>query len=280
MINASGRVTLVLKQVATLLGLFTLVGCGAKTELYRNLPAHEANEMLALLMRQGLNVDKTMDNSGTASLLVDTMDVPRAMEVLSGAGLPHELYADMGSLFKKEGMISSPTEERVRYTYGITQELSRTLSDIDGVLNARVHVVLPELTGDDRHPSFPSSAAVLVRYLPGATVDQIVPKIKELVANSLEGLSYDKVSVVLVEASQNNALLHRFDRAVLTKKGSDASHLVIGLGCGIAVLLIGNAVLVFLLWHRSRRTSAMAAHEVNPIEQFSSDRSEAYSDVG
>ncbi|ULJ74442.1 type III secretion system inner membrane ring lipoprotein SctJ [Rhizobium gallicum] len=272
--------TLVFKRVVTLLGLFTLVGCGAKIELYHDLPAQEANEMLALLMRHGLNADKTTDASGTASLVVDPVEVPRAMEVLNGAGLPHEIYADMGSLFKKEGLISSPTEERVRYTYGITQELSRTLSGIDGVLNARVHVVLPEMTSDDRHPSFPSSAAVLVRYLPGATVDQIVPKIKELVANSLEGLSYDKVSVVLVEASQDNALLPPIGRAVLTTKDSGASHLVIGLACGIAVLLAGNAVLVFLLRHRFRRTSAMAAHKVNPMEQFSSDRPEASSDVG
>ncbi|GLS33042.1 type III secretion protein J [Mesorhizobium albiziae] len=280
MIYAGGRVTFVLKQVAILLLLFTLVGCGSKIELYRNLPAHEANEMLALLMRQGVHVDKLTDNSGTASLVVDTTDVPRAMDLLNGAGLPHELYADMGSLFKKEGMISSPTEERVRYIYGTTQELSRTLSGIDGVLSARVHVVLPEETSDDRHPSFPSSAAVLVRYAPGATVDQIVPKIKELVANSLEGLSYAKVSVVLVEASQDSALLRPIDRGVLTTKDSGASHLVIGLACGIAVLLTGNAVLAFLLWHRFRQTSALTAHEINPFEQFSSDRSEASSDVG
>ncbi|TIX46864.1 MAG: hypothetical protein E5V26_02235, partial [Mesorhizobium sp.] len=123
-------------------------------------------------------------------------DVPTAMELLNGAGLPHDLYADMGSLFKKEGMISSPTEERVRYIYGITQELSRTLSVFDGVLNARVHVVLsPEETSDGRHQSLPSSAAVLV----------------------------------------------------------------IGLVCGIAVLLIGNGVLGFLLWRRLRQTSAIAA---------------------
>ncbi|MBA1143898.1 MULTISPECIES: type III secretion system inner membrane ring lipoprotein SctJ [Mesorhizobium] len=280
MINAGGRLTSVLTQLATFLGLFTLVSCAAKTELYRDLPAQEANEMLALLMRKGVNIDKTIGNNGTASLVVDTMDVPRAMEVLNRAGLPRELYADMGSLFKKEGMISSPTEERVRYTYGITQELSRTLSGIDGVVNSRVHVVLPEMSSDDRIPSFPSSAAVLVRYLPSATVDQIVPKIKELVANSLEGLSYDKVSVILIEATQDNALRPPVYSADPPTKDSGASRLVIVLSCAIAVLLAGNAILVFLLWRRFHRTSAITAHEVKPMEQFSSDRSQtASSDV-
>ncbi|RUV82734.1 EscJ/YscJ/HrcJ family type III secretion inner membrane ring protein [Mesorhizobium sp. M1A.F.Ca.IN.020.06.1.1] len=257
--------TSVLKRLATPLLLFTLTGCGSKLELYRNLPAHEANEMLALLMSQGIHAEKTTDNSGTASLSVDTKDVPPAMDVLNGAGLPHDLFADMGSLFKKEGMISSPTEERVRYIYGATQELSRTLSTIDGVLSARVHAVLPQETSDDRNPSFPSSAAVLVRYAPGAAVDQFVPKIKELVANSLEGLSYERVSVVLVEASQDHALLHSVDRtAVLTTEDSGARHLVVGLVGGIAVLLIGNGVLAFLLWRRFREASAIAAQRDQP----------------
>ncbi|RWA97989.1 type III secretion system inner membrane ring lipoprotein SctJ [Mesorhizobium sp.] len=253
--------TFVLKWLATFLLLLTLGSCGSKLELYRNLPAHEANEMLALLMRQGIYAEKSTDDTGNASLSVDIKDVPTAMELLNGAGLPHDLYADMGSLFKKEGMISSPTEERVRYIYGITQELSRTLSIFDGVLNARVHVVLsPEETSDGRHQSLPSSAAVLVRYAPGTTVDQMVPKIKELVANSLEALSYERVSVVLVQASQNKPLLRSVDRtAVVTTEDSGTAHLVIGLVCGIAVLLIGNGVLGFLLWRRLRQTSAIAA---------------------
>ncbi|MES0139415.1 type III secretion inner membrane ring lipoprotein SctJ [Mesorhizobium sp. M0016] len=248
-----------MKRLAPIPLVFMIVSCGSKLELYRNLPAQEANEMLALLMKQGIPAEKTTDSSGTASLSVDTKDVPPAMEVLKGAGLPHDVYADMGSLFKKEGMISSPTEERVRYIYGITQELSRTLTSIDGVLSARVHVVLPQEMSDDRKPPFPSSAAVLVRYAPSTTVDKIVPKIKELVANSLEGLSYERVSVILLAASQDNDLLRSVDKtAVLTRRDKDARHLLVGLLCGIAVSVIGNGVLAFLLWRRFRQTSAIA----------------------
>ncbi|MCO5966180.1 type III secretion system inner membrane ring lipoprotein SctJ [Sinorhizobium meliloti] len=245
----------VLKRLATVLLLFTLVSCESKLELYRNISAHEANEMLALLTGQGIDAKKTTDNDGTASLLIDTKDVPPAMEVLKGAGLPRDQHADIGSLFAKEGLISSPTEERIRYIYGITQELSRTLSSIDGVLNARVHAVLPQETSDNRDQSFPSSAAVLIRYAPGTIVDQIVPKVKELVANSLEGLSYERVSVVLVQASQASALLRSVDRtAVLTTEDNGTGHLVIALVCGITGSLIGNGVLAFLLWRRARRT--------------------------
>lgn len=243
-------VVFVLKRAVALLVLFTLVGCGSKIELYRNLSAREANEMLALLMRQGIHAERTADTGGTTSLVVPTEDVPRAMAVLDSAGWPRDHFADMGTLFKKDRMISSDTEERVRYIYGVTQELSQTLSSIDGVLNARVHAVLPESASDGRSPPASPTAAVLVRYKPGAPIDQVVPKIKELVANSLKGLSYDRVSVALVEANQENTTLRRTEVTAGASEGSDLSHLLIGLVGGMAASLIGNAVLVCLIWRR------------------------------
>lgn len=210
--------------------------------------------MLALLMRQGIHAERTTDTGGTTSLVVPAEDVPRAMTVLDSAGWPRDHFAEMGTLFKKDRMISSDTEERVRYIYGVTQELSQTLSIIDGVLNARVHAVLPESASDDRSPPASPTAAVLVRYKPGAPIDQVVPKIKELVANSLRGLSYDRVSVALVEANQDNTTQRR------ASERSDPSHLLIGLVGGMAASLIGNAVLVCLIWwRRFNRRNGMAA---------------------
>ncbi|MCK1627317.1 type III secretion inner membrane ring lipoprotein SctJ [Bradyrhizobium sp. 160] len=250
----------VLKRAVALLVLFTLLGCGSKIELYRNLSAREANEMLALLMRQGIRAERTTDTGGTSSLVVPTEDVPRAMNVLDSAGWPRDHFADMGTLFKKDRMISSDIEERVRYIYGVTQELSQTLSIIDGVLNARVHTVLPETASDDRNPPASSTAAVLVRYKPGAPIDQIVPKIKELVANSLRGLSYDRVSVALVEANQDNTTLGRTDFTAGASERPFPLFLLICLVGAIAASLIGNAVLVVLIWRlRSGRSDGTAA---------------------
>jgi len=71
--------------------------------------------------------------------------------------------------------------------YALGEELSRTISDIDGVLTARVQPVLPD-NDPLRHDQPPASASVYVRYTPGSHVTELTPRIKMLVANGIAGL--------------------------------------------------------------------------------------------
>ena len=65
---------------------------------------------------------------------------------------------------------------------------------IDGVVDARVHVVLPENDPFSKN-ALPSSAAVAIRSRWNADVTDIVPAVKGLVKNAIEGLSYEKIMV-------------------------------------------------------------------------------------
>lgn len=81
--------------------------------------------------------------------------------------------------------------------YALSQELSRTISEIDGVLSSRVHLVLPE-NDPLRQQLIPSSASVFIRHVSTAPINNLIPQVKMLVANGIAGLTYDKVSVILI----------------------------------------------------------------------------------
>ena len=180
-----------------------LLLCGCQAELYSNLTEREANEIMAVLLDAGVAASKQTGREGLVTVSVDEGAFARSMALLEARGLPSARYQSLGDVFQKEGFVSSPVEERARFIYALGQELSRTISEIDGVLSARVHIVLPEsdMLGRDFKPS---SASVFIRHAPDANVQKFAAQIKLLVANSIEGLVYDKVTVVTVPAAKTS----------------------------------------------------------------------------
>lgn len=176
-----------------------LVACGRKVELMAAMPEGEANEVMAALQNAGMAPEKVSGKEGMVGVTIPGDDVGRAVDLLREKGLPRERFAGMGQVFKKEGLISSPLEERARYLYALSQELGATISQIDGVITARVHVVLPERspTGE---AGVPSSAAVFIKHQDGYNLETIQPLIRRLVTNSIPGLTPEKVSIILINA--------------------------------------------------------------------------------
>jgi type III secretion protein J len=168
-----------------------------QVDLYTSLPQQEANEMLALLLQKGFAASKSVAKDGTDTLLIEDKQFAGAVELLRASGYPRAKFSTINDVFQPSGLIASPVQEQARFLWALGQELSRTVSQIDGVLTARVQVVLPDNDILKREP-IPSSASIFVRYDEASRVPSLVPQIKMLVANSVQGLSYDKVSVVLV----------------------------------------------------------------------------------
>lgn len=228
-----------------------LAACGARVDLLGAVPEDEANDVLAALLKADISAQKTAGKDGMVGVQVDSAQVGRALEVLRESGLPRERFAGMGQVFKKEGLISSPLEERARYIYALSQELSNTLSKIDGVLAARVHVVLPE-RGAAGEAGVPSTAAVFIKHQDGYNLDIIQPQIRRLVTNSIPGLTADRVSVIFV-AAQPRSATPREAAASAQVWGFDVAPAAAG---GLALLLWGLALLAllalaglgFLLW--------------------------------
>lgn len=184
--------------------LAALAGCGGNVGLLGSLSESEANEVLGILLKGGVTASKSGAKTGF-TISVDGDSMAESIELLHRHGLPRQRRSRMGEIFKKEGMISSPLEERARYVYALSQELEQTLSEIDGVTAARVHVVLPERLAF-AEPFLPSAASVFIKHQKGYALESVVNPVRSLVANSIPGLAADRVIVVLVPAIVDSAL--------------------------------------------------------------------------
>lgn len=224
-----------------------LAGCGGSVELVGELSENEANEVLGVLLNSSIAAQRVPTKNGI-SIQVDDARVAAAIDVLRDAGLPRQRRSRMGDIFKKENLISSPLEERARYLYALSQELETTLSQIDGVIAARVHVVLPERVSPGE-PTMPSSASVFVKHKAGFGVEAVVPQIRSTVANSIPGLTEAKVSVVLVPAQVHAAReAERWDTVLSYRvDAGSAPGLRVLLFTLAAMMVVMLGALVFLL---------------------------------
>ena len=156
-----------LRVMLAALLLVGLAAYGSNVTLFSASTEGEANEVLSVLLDAGIRAEKLTGKEGVA-VLVDAKQVARALDILRSQGLPRERFDGMGQIFRKEGLVSSPLEERACYIYALSQELTNTLSQMDGVLAARVHVVLPE-RGGVGETATPSTAAVFLKHQIGYT---------------------------------------------------------------------------------------------------------------
>lgn len=173
-----------------------LVGCDERAQLFSNLDELQANSVMAALLGERVNCTKTPGDEGTWNVSIAQADFARAANICEERGLPRRKFMGVGEAFKKSGMVSSPTEERIRFMDATAQDLARTISMLDGVVDARVHIVLPENDPFAKN-ALPSSAAVAVRSRWDADLTDAIPHIKSVVKNAVEGLRYEKISVTI-----------------------------------------------------------------------------------
>jgi type III secretion protein J len=184
------------RAIPVLAAVLALTGCDKETTLHSGLEERQANLVMATLLDAGIKCTKTPGEEGTWNVMVSESKFATAVNLLEAEGLPRRAYQGVGEVFKKTGMISSPSEERIRFMDALAQDLSRTIAGIDGVIEARVHVVLPENDPFARN-ALPSSAAVAIRSRWDVDLTDVIPSVKGLVKNAIEGLAYEKIMVTV-----------------------------------------------------------------------------------
>lgn len=182
--------------------LLVLTGCSEV--LYSNMDEKDVNEIMALLLKEGIECQKIVGTEGQWSIRVGKRAFSKSMAILKKYGLPRDKFKSIGDVFEKTGIISSPSEERIRFLHALSQEMSETISCIDGVITARVQIVLPQNNPFAEEATVPSSASVFIKHRKDVDITPQVMKIKELVVKSVEGLSFQNVTVALFPAEKES----------------------------------------------------------------------------
>ncbi|MDD3266731.1 MAG: type III secretion inner membrane ring lipoprotein SctJ [Burkholderiales bacterium] len=181
------------------------VGCNSNHDfvLGSTLSEQDSNRLILMLSQNGIDAIKQKAKDGTYSLLIANGNKDEAIKVMLSNGIPSNKFTNLGEMFKKDGFISSPIEEKSRFIYALQQQISDMIMQFNGVVSVNTNVSMP-ITDDILSNDHMSSAAVLVKYKSGYNMTMYVSKIKRLVTNSVPGLSGDNVEVTMVPVYSDN----------------------------------------------------------------------------
>ncbi len=172
-----------------------------RTTLYAGLPEAEKSRVIDALKNSG--VDVSLDPV-TGDVLVPNGSYHSSRMTLAAQGLPASAangYEQLDSI----QMGSSRSVEAARLKQSQEVELARSISEIDMVMSARVHLALPDKEVFVRQQSEPT-ASVFVQLARGRSLGSSkVEAITHLVSASIPNLTKENVSVV----DQNGNLLSR-----------------------------------------------------------------------
>ena len=218
-----------LRQVGLLVGLAASVAIGFAVVLWSQQPDYRPlyGSLAGMDAKQVMETLATADipytvepNSG--ALLVKADDVARARLKLAAAGVsPTDSNIGFEILDKDQGLGTSQFMEATRYRRGLEGELARTISSLNNVKGARVHLAIPKssvFVRDERKPS----ASVLVELYSGRSLEPgQVLAIINLVATSVPELTKSQITVV---DQKGNLLSDQAENSELTMAGKQFDY--------------------------------------------------------
>ncbi len=199
-----------LRQLGLMAGLAASVAIGVAVVLWSQQPGHkllysnlsDQDSVAITESLQKAGIPFTLAN-GTATIMVPEGRVHEARLKLAGEGLPRGTSGGFELLDNQKGFGVSQFMENARYQRALEGELAMTISAINSVRGARVHLAIPRQTAFARNQKQPT-ASVTVDLYPGRSLnDAQAAAIGHMVAASIPNLDVDHVTII----DQNGRLL-------------------------------------------------------------------------
>ncbi len=161
------------------------------TALYTDLNAADAASVVDSLAARGVQYDLT---DAGKTVLVPKDDVYDLRVALAGEGLPtsNEGYA----LLDNQGITTSEFRQRIDYQRALEGELAKTLTALDGVQSASVHLALPDDSVFVDEPATPTASVLVAGQGVSGIASNEVEAIVHLVASSVKDMKPEDVTVI------------------------------------------------------------------------------------
>ncbi len=155
----------------------------------------ESDQQAAFEALKGAEFKPVIDTAN-GQITVPASRYHEARLFLASKGLPKTAQAGMDSLKDQSAMTTSQFMEQVRYNAAMEQELARSITQIDSIQTARVHLAIskPSVFVRDRTP--PKASVVVTPFAGRSVSPSQVQALIHLVASSVPMLTPENVTVV------------------------------------------------------------------------------------
>ena len=181
--------------VACLLAFAALIMLANRTDyrpLFTNLTSEDAGEIVKKLKEAKTPYQITPDGKG---VMVPSDKVHELRLSLASEGLPQGGGVGF-EIFDRKNFGMTEFVQKLNYQRALQGELARTISQISGVEQARVHLVIPEKSLFKESEKPPTASIVLRMKGAKSLRDTEVQGVVHLVAASIEGMNTDNVTVL------------------------------------------------------------------------------------
>jgi flagellar M-ring protein FliF len=192
-----------IRQLGLMIGLAVSVALGVTVAmwsqtpnysmLYGNLSAKDLSQVTQSLDSTGIDYKLDQNSNG---ILVPADQVQQARIKLAGTGLSIGSEVGYELLDENVGLGSNSFLLKARYQRALEGELAQSISKLNMVESARVHLAIPKRSAFARKSSKPAASVVLNLY-PGRVINDVqTAGVVNIVASSVPGMDSEQVTVV------------------------------------------------------------------------------------
>ncbi len=185
-----------LPAIATLCLVFV---AGCTVPVAAGLEEAEANRVVVALDHEGIDATKEADPGieGRFRVTVPHDDASRALVAMADEQLPRRASRGLLEVADRGQLVPSLAAEHAQLVAGLAGELERTLSNVEGVLAARVHLNLPVRDPLREGPPAKATASVLIEHR-GTAPPLTSESVQRVVGFGAPGLLPSDVTVVFI----------------------------------------------------------------------------------